>query len=410
MAPFKTFEKQSLKPLVDDGFFNLFNGLAITSTKGEWKLIRQHVLDVICDGREEVYEFLMNLWAFMFQKPNERSGVIVVMVSESGTGKNVVMQPIVDALRPHSYMADSPERICGKFNDQLGDKLLVVANEAVFGAKYADKLKSLATEPTLQIERKGIPSIEVNNCVNLVVLTNNKKAVPMDFFDRRMFFVDVSNKYAERRLASVEYKATRTAYFEDLIREINNGGREAFIDHLLHRDIKEFKPSNMPAVASESRIESKTMRTNSVQKWWFSCLVEPEIMVNRDLRGNMDYINIVVEDWDLMSLKIPRKPGCGLYDSYLLACKVQGVKPDEKSSFGKQLESFGIKGSGNQKIQSERYYMVPRLCKARDIFANDVYHETTESLFPEDDPEPFDLGKQTGPLYEAIKRKKGKLL
>ena len=170
MGPFKTTEKQSLKPLVEEGFYNLFNGLAFEPKKGDWDLIRKHVLDVISDGRKEVFDYLMNLWAFMFQKPCERSGIVVVMVSESGTGKNVIMQPIVDALRPHSYMADSPDRIVGQFNDHLAQVICLVTNEAVFGAKYGDALKTLVTEPTLQVESKGVPSAEVNNCINLFIL------------------------------------------------------------------------------------------------------------------------------------------------------------------------------------------------------------------------------------------------
>jgi len=407
MSPFNTTGMQSIKPLINEGFYNFFNGLAFEPKAGSWGLIRKHIFEIICDGRKEVFDYLMNLWTFMFQKPNERSGIIVVMVSESGTGKNVIMQPIVDALRPHSCMADSPDRIVGQFNDHLAQVICLVANEAVFGAKYNDALKTIVTEPTLIVERKGIPIVEVNNCINLTILTNNKKAVPLDLFDRRMFFVDVSNKYSDKRLASVEYKATRTAYFDPLVDEIKNGGREAFIEHLVNRDISSFKPSNMPAIASESRIESKSMRLNSVHKWWLNCLEESMVVIKEGSGAYADLLRSSSVDWEEGCIDIPRKSGCGLFDSYLSSCKEQGLKPNDKSSFGKQLESFGIESSGNKKIDGERYYTVPKLSVARDIFANGVFHEATESLFPIVDEDPVDLKYMTGPLAEVLKRKKG---
>jgi len=154
----------------------------------------------------------------------------------------------------------------------------------------------------------------------------------------------------------------------------------------------------MPAIASESRVESKSMRLNSIQKWWFSCLEESAIIIKED-RGQ--YISLRINeyiDWDLGSIDIPRKNGRGLFDSYLSSCKEQGIKPDDKSSFGKQLESFGIKSSGNKKIEGERYYSVPKLATARDIFANDVFHETTDSLFPIVDDEPVDFSDMAGLL------------
>ena len=139
------------------------------------------------------------------------------------------------------------------------------------------------------------------------------------------------------------------------------------------------------AVASESRIESKTMRMNSVQKWWLHCLQEAEVAIKRD-RGNYPVCDHIVQgDWMLQSINVPRKQGYGLYDSYLSECKVLGMKPYDNSSFGKQLESFGIVSSGNKKIVGERYYTVPKIREARDIFANDILHETTDALFPEGD-------------------------
>jgi len=55
-------------------------------------------------------------------------------------------------------------------------------------------------------------------------------------------------------------------------------------------------------------------------------------------------------------------------------------------------------------MYGERYYTVPNLRNARDIFANNVFHEATDSLFPVVDEEPVEL---TGALAEAIKRNKG---
>jgi hypothetical protein len=67
--------------------------------------------------------------------------------------------------------------------------------------------------------------------VNFWLATNHENAAHIEESDERYWVLNVS-----------EGRRGDHAYFTALSNEIKNGGREAFADFLLHRDVSKFVP------------------------------------------------------------------------------------------------------------------------------------------------------------------------
>jgi len=85
---------------------------------------------------------------------------------------------------------DDIEDITKKFNTHLTNKLFIYGDEICARAKVlADRLKNSITTPTVNLEKKGIDPIKLDNYANWLFTTNNETAFKIDKDDRRMFMI-----------------------------------------------------------------------------------------------------------------------------------------------------------------------------------------------------------------------------
>ncbi|MFB1490763.1 MAG: primase-helicase family protein [Thiocapsa sp. C3-sup] len=210
--------------------------------------------------------------ARMFQKPQERGHTVIVLKFGEGTGKNIIIDILVRAFGDHASLAVKSDDLVGKFNDHLATSVLVFANEAVWGGSKDQEgvLKSLITDEDLPVERKYVPKYRVRNCVHLIMASNNDWVAPVGLDDRRFLILDVS-----------EHRKGDTAYFKRLAEHIDNGGQEAFIDHLLKLDIGDFNPRTLPDMGLDQRTkrDAKVRGFDSLTQWWLHCLQTGEILL-----------------------------------------------------------------------------------------------------------------------------------
>lgn len=50
----------------------------------------KHVHDVICNEDEELYEYVLNWFAYIVQNPCGKTGTVLLLIGKQGTGKNVL--------------------------------------------------------------------------------------------------------------------------------------------------------------------------------------------------------------------------------------------------------------------------------------------------------------------------------
>jgi Family of unknown function (DUF5906) len=224
----------------DEGVLNLYRGPSVSPVPGECGKFLDFVRNIICDRDEEVYEWILNSIAHLYQKPWETPEVCVILRGRQGVGKNFFVEAIGEIVSDYFITISNPKHLIGGFNRHLMDKLIVFADEALYGdeRRYAGILKNLVTQSHMAVEPKGVDVFMAKKYFRLIMASNEDFVVPADLDDRRMLVIDVS-----------DVRAKDHAYFAELREEWDGGGREALYDHMLKRDISAFNHRNRPETA-----------------------------------------------------------------------------------------------------------------------------------------------------------------
>ena len=204
----KIFTVKALKFYSDDPqIFSYFRGYdykALDKVKQEViQPFLDHVLEVICNGNEEIYRYILIWIASILQKPNFKTGVAIVILGNQGVGKNTFFTDVICKLmaRYANKNVTNIESVVGKFNAILENKKLLVLNElqSIDTNKFlnSDALKSVITDSTININQKNEPMRETENVANFFMVSNNDVPVKIEGNDRRYVVTQTSNKHLQ---------------------------------------------------------------------------------------------------------------------------------------------------------------------------------------------------------------------
>jgi Family of unknown function (DUF5906) len=220
-----------------NGRLNLWRGWGVSPEPGDWSLMRQHLEEVIAGGEQEDAEYILNWLAWAVQHPAERAQVALVLKGGRGTAKGTIGNAMCRIFGQHAVHISSIEHLAGRFNGHLRDACLVFADEAYWpGDKKAEgTLKRLITEPTLFIEAKGLDGVMVDNMLHVLMASNSDWVVPAGEHERRFAMFQVS-----------EDRRQDKDWFPPLYRQLENGGYAAMLHDLLHRELGDWHPRQIP--------------------------------------------------------------------------------------------------------------------------------------------------------------------
>ena len=220
-----------------NGRLNLWTGFGCEPRAGNCQLYMTHLRDNICAGNEEHAKYLLNWQAYAVQHPDRQGEVAVVMRGKEGTGKGVAAKQFGRLFGAHFRHVVHAKHLTGHFNAHLQQCSALFADEAFFAGDRAHEsiLKALITEEMLLIEPKGIDPFAVRNCIHLMMSSNSDWVVPAGADARRYFVLNVGDDHIQDH-----------AYFAAIIRQMDNGGREALLYELLNRDLSDFSVQTVP--------------------------------------------------------------------------------------------------------------------------------------------------------------------
>jgi hypothetical protein len=276
-----------------DGDYNLWTGFAVQPLLPEDQVARsspdalrewadqiararcQRYLDlmhdVICSGNDEHFNYLLKWMAFTVQHPGIPIEVSVSLKGELGTGKGTFARNFGALFGRHSTHLDRTDQLAGKFNAAISGKVVVFADEAFFAGDKKDlgSLKRLITEPTLAIERKGIDVVEENNCIHLIMATNNEHVHQAGRKERRFFTTVVSDARMQDH-----------NYFNAIADEMRDGGRAALLSYLLTREVTHDDVRKVILTDELGRQQEHSLTYE--EQWWLEKLFTGEITTDGD--------------------------------------------------------------------------------------------------------------------------------
>ncbi|USE00697.1 hypothetical protein JKJ11_00990 [Vibrio sp. SCSIO 43133] len=319
-----------------DRFLNMWSGFAVNAIEGDSKLdnIMSHLRYVICGGDVEHFQYLLAWMAHIVQKPEEKSGVCVVLKSEArGTGKSTVSILLERLLGQHAMRVQDGKHLLGAFNSHLANKLFVTIEEAFWSgsAKDAGKLRTLITESTVTIEAKGKDAIEVDSYHRFMMCTNNDWAVPQTQDERRFFVLEVSDEVKQNK-----------EYFSQLYSDIKSDeAMGQLFNFLKNYDIEPYNLSKAPKTAATQQQIMESLPSEGV---WLKSLLDDGSLID----GNASY--------DLDNAQtIPKNSFFDAYIDYCDKMNVQGYdrcSPNKLGMYLKKVVGFG--DGGKQTINGNR--------------------------------------------------------
>ncbi len=359
--------------------YNLWRGFGCDAKPGDGHLgFIEHVRTHLCGGDEELTEYVLNWMARMVQHPDRPGEVALIVRGKKGTGKGFVGRELGALLGQHFIQVSNAKFVVGDFNAHLRDCVMLYADEAFFAGdkKHESTLKALITEPTLTVEAKGIDAEPAPNFIHLYATSNEDWVVPASADERRFCVLEASDD-----------KAQNTAYFSELKRQLDAGGRENLLHYLLRRDLSNFEVRRVPATTGLG--EQKMLSQRPEEAWWYNKLV-----TGRLLSTHAAYEPKVMKD--------------ALYDDYVEELQRMGImRRLSRIALGKFIAKMcplGFPGSTQDYVRTDAvssrgesyqrktrpwFYTFPPLAELREQFTKSIGVIEPWPEEGDDDPNPL---------------------
>lgn len=248
---------------------NYWQGCTVDPHEGDWTCIQSYLHEIVCAADQSTYDYLIHYLAHMLQKPEEKSGVMIVLLGGQGTGKGVFFKLIRQIWRRSTLLISDIDQVLGRFNAALERNFIVCMDEALFAGdkKAMDRLKSLVTESTIHIEQKYQPARSIDSVHRFFAASNHEHFASIDHDDRRFLFLRVSSKHQRD-----------TTYFGAVCNAIQDSKTISAMVHDLKKiNLDKFNVRLKPE--TRELADQKIQSLRGFARFWF------EVLTTGDLSG-----------------------------------------------------------------------------------------------------------------------------
>lgn len=349
---FKPREAMELKSPVSYGEnsldYNLWRGWSVRphehdiSDNSLYSIFLDHLRVNLCRENDKHYKWVLAWIADLFQRPERKNGMAIVMRGKMGTGKGVIARVLGRLCSKHYMLISQRSQITGKFNGHLADKILVFVDEPPFaGDKEAEGvLRSLITEPVLAVEHKGKDTVKIDSFVRIIMATNHEWAVPTGMNDeRRMAVFDMREEGRDDK-----------AYFQGMFDQLeaNDGlGYRALLHYFLTAPYTDLTLKALPR--TDALLDQKILSLPRHGQWWMQCLQLGEVISGEGWREEVNAATV--------------------YNEYIAYCEnVRESRPIDRLGLSRRIKNMYCPLMGGRSSNSQRFIVLPSLTVCRQLF------------------------------------------
>ena len=161
------------------------------------------------------WDIIKQFIAYLIQQPGVKIMWVVVLISNEGVGKQLLMMLISAALGKHNVKENvSVDQLTSKHSTIIEGTQLVCLNELSLTGYQKDKteignkLKALFTDRSHIIDRKNKPIVEIPNLCNFFVASNDERCLKLGTSSRRYYIKKIKRtpEEVEEMLEDKGYK------------------------------------------------------------------------------------------------------------------------------------------------------------------------------------------------------------
>lgn len=242
--------------------YNGYQGFTVVPAPGDWSKNREHIRAIICAGQPEVYEWVINWMAALFQLPGRHAWSSIVLRGGEGIGKGHFADMMIGkSFHAQQYLhLIGANQLTAEFNEHFSGKVFIFGDETCWGGEKqaAEKLKGLITEDTILIHRKFLKAVGEPSALHIVIASNHEWPVAIPKDDRRFLVADVADD-----------KRQDQEYFAGLRHELEHGGRAAMLYDLLQHQVNDAALRQPPDTGAKRDVKERTFSGEEVwlQNW-----------------------------------------------------------------------------------------------------------------------------------------------
>jgi hypothetical protein len=335
-----------------DTTLNYWVGSLINPAAGNWDTIKTHLLEVVCNDDTTVYEYLIKYLAHMLQRPEEKPGVMIILLGNEGVGKGIFFQ-ILERIWPKTYlMVSDINKVLGTFNATLERYYVVIMDEALFSGdrKSQDRMKSLITEKTCVIEQKFQPARTIQSVHRFFASSNHDHFAHIAADDRRSMFVRVSAKHKDN-----------LAYFAQLGNAIKDDQViAAMIYELMNTSLAGYNVRARPITHEHSN--QKLLSLQGFDRYWYEVLMTGDFNTReygRDLWSEPRFVRtrsllVDYQEFDKRSQRFARTLSKEIADALTRLCP--SAKKDRQTDHGEQGRGHALPDLKTARKEFETVY------------------------------------------------------
>lgn len=150
---------------------------------------------------KEVKNSYLDFIAHMFQKPHERPLVSWTLRGTMGSYKNYNIDLIGQILSGAVYETSNiDDLLTGKFNSHLDGKLLIIADEVLWGGdkKLEGSMKDFVTKKSIWVERKGFEKYKRDFVPRLFMTSNSDYTNSATLDERRSNVITINENLSKK--------------------------------------------------------------------------------------------------------------------------------------------------------------------------------------------------------------------
>lgn len=199
------------------------------------------LLNELCGGNDKVAtDYLLKYIAHMFQFPEIRPDVVIIMMGTTGVGKDKLITLLIKLMgfEKYAYQTARMIDVFGEFNDCIYNTIILQFNEVEgrVALEHHEQLKDKCTANTNNINPKGKTRFMQANVLRIFVVSNNKTPYNVQHNDRRGFIIKSTDKLQEDR-----------TFFGKITKDMNNPDYlNTLFTELMNIDLTEFDVKDRP--------------------------------------------------------------------------------------------------------------------------------------------------------------------
>lgn len=203
------------------------------------------LLEHLCDGEPEAYEWLLKWLAYPLQHKGAKMATSVLMHGNiHGAGKSLFFDGVMSRIYTKYHVTLDQRDLESNYNDWAEQRLFLLFEEIANNKTKHGMMgfiKHLITGETLSVHRKFLASMQQANHMNTVFLSNHTQPLPLEEHDRRFLVI------YPKKLLPPDLQSWVVKYLQD------EAAVDAFYTYLLQVDLGDFGSHTKPPMTQAKR-------------------------------------------------------------------------------------------------------------------------------------------------------------